>query len=62
MDHLAYVMQRLRSSEQTLKDIAAAAGLKERWVGMMFAGEIPEPGYHKVEKLYRYFRRTNGRS
>lgn len=55
MNDLAYVRDRLSAPGVNLREVAEGAGVKLRWLRMLAAGEIPEPGYHKVKALADYF-------
>lgn len=60
MDSLQYVREQLAAPGINLPAVARSAGVKERWLRMLAAGEIPEPGYGKVKALEDYFRSVDG--
>ena len=55
MNELEYVRGKLAAPGVNLREVAEGAGVKERWLRMLAAGEIPEPGYNKVRALAEYF-------
>lgn len=53
MDELTRLRERAKACPVPMKDLAAKAGVKERWLRLFVAGDIPEPGYSKVKRLGR---------
>lgn len=58
MDSLDYIRGRLSAPGVNLREVAEAAGVKQRWLRYLIAGRIPEPGYGKVKALHDYLHAT----
>lgn len=56
MDDLTKLRERVRAAPAPVREIAAKAGVRERWLRAFVAGDIPEPGYAKVKRLQRAMR------
>jgi len=59
MGLLDYVMRRLKEEQAAganMSAMARACDVKRRWLVTLAAGQIPEPGVLKIERLARYLR------
>lgn len=48
-----------RKHNQTIKAIAEATGVHQRWLRMFIKGEISEPSVVKCEALYKYLAKVD---
>lgn len=45
-----------RSKELSQRDIALGAGVSQKWVSLLQRGEIKNPGYKNLSKVYGFLK------
>ena len=56
-----YVVQRLTAERDNLEEVSRATGVAESTLYKIMKRIIPNPGINKIEPVYFYFRKTEGR-
>lgn len=56
MDMYTKTLAMIDASDQSLLTIAAATGVKPRWLYRLVAGDYNDPGVKKIEALYHYLK------
>ena len=52
MDLLKQTLKLAQRTSLAKADICARADIKIRWYNLLLAGEIPDPGVRKIQRLY----------